>query len=208
MEERTRSQRWYRFYYRLIAPFLRLFHRIRAEGLENLPEGAVILCPNHTALGDPLYVGCVLTPSRPILPFAKAELRRIPLVGKVLESVGTVFVDRGSADVRAVKAVLQALKEGKTLLIFPEGTRVKNGLDKHGKPVRPKEGAALFATRTGAPLVPVWITARRPIFHTVRVVFGKPYHPETADRRATSQELTAITEDLMARVSALGEGER
>ena len=200
------SDRYYRFLIRAVRFFVRPFHRVAVTGIERVPQGAVILCPNHSGLLDPFYVAIAITPRRRGYPMAKKELERVPILGRLLKKIEVIFVDRGQADVHAVKAALQVLKEDKILLIFPQGTRVKNGLDKHGEPVTPKDGASLFATRTGAPLVPVYIQEKRRLFRSVKVVFGDPYHPQTAERKATAEELAGITRDLMSRVAALGEG--
>ena len=69
----------------------------------------------------------------------------------------------------------------------------------------PGAGAALFATRTGAPLIPVYIQPKKRRFRPTRVVFGQPYHPQIAGNKATSEELQQIACDLMARIQALGE---
>ena len=182
---------------------MRPFHRLRAIGAENLPEGGAVVCPNHWGLMDPVYVCFAATQYCRLYPMAKAELRRVPILGRFMQSLGTIFVDRGEADIHAVKTSLQTLKEGKKLLLFPQGTRVKNGLDKHGNPVEPKRGAALFATRTGVPLIPVWVQEDRRLFRPVTVVFGAPYVPQIAGRKATGEELDAITRELMERISAL-----
>lgn len=195
----------YRFWCRLAWLLLRPFHRVRAIGAEHLPEGGAVVCPNHCGLLDPIYVCFAATCRRRMYPMAKAELRRVPFLGALLKSVGVIFVDRGEADIRAVKASLQILKDGKKLLLFPQGTRVKNGLDKNGRPVEPKQGAALFATRTATPLIPVWVQEDRRLFRSVTVVFGAPYVPEIAGKKATGEELEQITRELMARITALRE---
>ena len=70
-----------------------------------------------------------------------------------------------------------------------------------------KAGAAMFATRTGVPLVPIYIQRKKRLFARNAVVIGQPYHPQYAGRKPTPEELDAITGDLMDRVRALGEGQ-
>ena len=110
-------------------------------------------------------------------------------------------MDRGHADVHAVKEALKWLKEDQKLLIFPEGTRVHEGESVEGK-----SGAALFATRTGTPLVPVYVSRKKYWFRPSPVVIGTPIYPEIAGRKATAEELERITENLMAEIYRLGEG--
>src|SRR5699024_12789676 len=62
-----------------------------------------------------------------IRPMAKIELSRVPLVGWLLGKAGVIYVDRGHADVKAVKEALTCLKAGGKMLVFPEGTRVHDG---------------------------------------------------------------------------------
>ena len=84
--------------------------------------------------------------------------------------------------------------------MFPEGTRVQPGKegDAHS-------GAAMLATRTGVPIVPVYIPRKKKWFRKTTIVFGEPYIPEFEGRRATSEDYKRISTDLMARIGALGE---
>ena len=106
----------------------------------------MVLCANHTALTDPLFVCFAAKMRYQIRPMAKIELSRVPLIGWLLGKAGVIYVDRGHADVKAVKSALACLKGEGKLLIFPEGTRVHEGED-----VAAKGGVALFATAREAP---------------------------------------------------------
>ncbi len=193
----------YAFIYPLIWLFMRIFHPWRVIGAENLPEGAAVLCGNHTTAGDPLYVVCALGRKRQVHVMAKEEIMRWPVVGWILKKAGIFGVKRGTADVAAVKEALRVLKSDERLLIFPEGTRVREGQTSEAH-----TGAAMFATRTGAPLVPVYIAPKKRLFRRTTVIFGQPYHPEFEGRKPSSNELQAIADDLMARIRALGELEK
>lgn len=193
----------YAFIYPLIWLFMRIFHPWRVIGAENLPEGAAVLCGNHTTAGDPLYVVCALGRKRQVHVMAKEEIMRWPVVGWILKKAGIFGVKRGTADVAAVKEALRVLKNDERLLIFPEGTRVREGQTSEAH-----TGAAMFATRTGAPLVPVYIAPKKRLFRRTTVIFGQPYHPEFEGRKPSSNELQAIADDLMARIRALGELEK
>ena len=107
-------------------------------------------------------------------------------------------VDRGHADMHAVKTALKLLKDGNKLLMFPEGTRHQDG--EFGDA---KTGAAMLAVRTGVPIVPIYMPAEKKWFRLNPVVFGQPYYPKVAGRKGTAEEYRAIAEDLMRRIEAL-----
>lgn len=188
--------------YTILWPVFRFIYPIRAVGRENIPEGAAVICPNHSAAIDPFYVVFAFGRKYPMWAMAKQEILNWPVVGWILGKAGVFGVDRGSADLKAAKTALRCLKENRKLLMFPEGTRVHEG-----ESVEAKAGAALFATRTGSPLLPVYIPTKKKLFRPNTVVIGKPYYPQIAGRKATNDELQAIAADLMDRVHALGEGQ-
>lgn len=188
--------------YTILWPVFRFVYPIKAVGRENIPEGAAVICPNHSAAIDPFYVVFAFGRKYPMWAMAKQEILNWPVVGWILGKAGVFGVDRGSADLKAAKTALRCLKENRKLLMFPEGTRVHEG-----ESVEAKAGAALFATRTGSPLLPVYIPTKKKLFRPNTVVIGKPYYPQIAGRKATNDELQAIAADLMDRVHALGEGQ-
>jgi len=197
------TDRVFHLLYVIIWPFFNLFHPVRAVGRENIPEGAVIICPNHTKLSDPFYVLFAFGRRHVMRAMAKAEVMRLPVVGWILSKAGVFGVDRGAADVNAVKTALRTLKEGNKLLMFPEGTRVGEGEN-----VEAKTGAAMFSVRTGTPILPVYIPAKKNWFRPTTVVIGHPFTPQVAGRKGTSEEYRAIADDLMQRIRALGEGNK
>ena len=198
---RRRMDAWFHFLYGVIWPFFNLFRPIRAVGREHIPEGPAVICPNHTTAGDPFYVVFAFGWRWPMRAMAKASILAVPFVGWILGKAGVFGVDRGAADLKAVKTALRFLKEGDKLLMFPEGTRVHQGED-----AQAKAGAALFATRAGVPLLPVYIQGKKRLFRRNTVVIGEPYYPRYAGRKPTAEELQSIAQDLMDRVRRLGEG--
>ena len=159
-----------------------------------------MICPNHTTAGDPFYVVFAFGYKYPMRAMAKIQIMRVPLIGWLLSKAGVFGVDRGAADMKAVKTALKFLKDGDKLLMFPEGTRVHEG-----EHVEAKTGAALFAARTGVPLLPVYIQPNKRLFRSSILVICKPYHPTFAGRKPTAEELQVIAHDLLDRVHALGE---
>jgi 1-acyl-sn-glycerol-3-phosphate acyltransferase len=132
-----------------------------------------------------------------------------PIVGWAFRNGGVHPVDRGAADVDAFRLAERVLDEGHVLMIFPEGTRSPTGVLQ-----KPKDGLAMLALRTGAPIIPigiadtdrVWPRGRllpRPGGHaTMRV--GRPFRPadelpEGLDRKAAK---AAATDLIMRRIAA------
>ena len=192
--------RFYHAIYTVVWPFFNLFHPVRAIGREHIPEGAALICPNHTKASDPFFVVFAFRRKHTMRAMAKAEVMRVPVIGWLLKKAGVFGVNRGAADINAVKTALKFLKEGKKLLMFPEGTRVGEG-----ETIEAKTGAAMFAVRTGAPIIPVYIPARKRWFRPTTVVIGEPFYPKVADRKGTSEEYRAIADEVMARIRALEE---
>lgn len=190
----------YAVLYPIIWIFMRIFHPWKGIGVENIPEGGALLCGNHTSLGDPLYVVCAMGWRRQTHVIAKEEIMSWPVIGFLLRHVGVIGIKRGKADVGAIKEAMRVLKKGERLIIFPEGTRVKEGQTSEAH-----TGAAMFATRTGVPVVPMYISPKKKIFRKTTVIFGQPYHPEYAGKKPTPDDYQRIADDLMARIRALGE---
>ena len=194
--------KFYHTLYPIFWALMKLFLPWRIEGAENIPEeGGVLLCANHSSLLDPLYILCAMGRKRQLHIMAKAELFSIPVLGWLLKKVGMIPVKRGMADVAAYKESLRVLRGGERMLIFPEGTRVKKG-----QTIQAHTGAVVMALRGNAMLLPVFIERKKRVFRPTRLVFGKPYRPEIAGNKPTTEESRAITDDLMAQIYRLGEG--
>ena len=120
----------YPFLYQLVRAALRIWHPIfRVTGRENIPQDQnLVICGNHCGMMDPAWILFAMQLSKecPCI-MAKEEAMKIPVIGSILKSVGVFPVRRGENDVNAVKHGLACLKSGKSLMLFPEGTRVKKG---------------------------------------------------------------------------------
>ncbi len=197
-------KQWFALLYCVIWPFFNLFHPSKAIGLENIPEGAAILCPNHTRMSDPFFV--IFAMGLKIRPraMAKAEAMSVPVIGWILKKAGVFAVERGKSDVSAVKEAIKCLKGGDKLLLFPEGTRHRDGtIDESGK-----TGAAMFSIRTETPIVPIYIPAEKKWFRRTPVVFGEPFLPQVEGRKGSAEEYKAISRELMSRIAGLEEQAR
>lgn len=177
--------------------------RLRVYGREHIPqEGPVLICPNHSGLADPIWVIFSAKFAHMPMILAKKELFETPIPRTFFRWLGAIPVDRSGNDVNAIKQGLKALKENRTLMLFPEGTRVKEG-----QSVQAKGGAILFSVRTNSPIVPVYLSPRRRLFQPITCVFGAPYHPQTAGTKPTEEEMHRLTEELMEKIYSL-EGAR
>lgn len=165
-------------------------------GREKVPDGGCVLVANHTQWADPVLVGTALGNQYPLVAMAKKELFQIKLLGPLISALGAFPVDRGTADIGAIKTSLKAVKEGKKLLIFPEGGT------KHKAGDEAKVGAAMIAARTGAPIVPIYISENKKFRSRVYVVFGDAYIPE---KTKSKDGYRAIADDMMRRIYALKE---
>lgn len=165
-------------------------------GREKVPDGGCVLVANHTQWADPVLVGTALGNQYPLVAMAKKELFQIKLLGPLISALGAFPVDRGTADIGAIKTSLKAVKEGKKLLIFPEGGT------KHKAGDEAKVGAAMIAARTGAPIVPIYISENKKFRSKVYVVFGDAYIPE---KTKSKDGYCAIADDMMRRIYALKE---
>ena len=165
-------------------------------GREKVPDGGCVLVANHTQWADPVLVGTALGNQYPLVAMAKKELFQIKLLGPLISALGAFPVDRGTADIGAIKTSLKAVKDGKKLLIFPEGGT------KHKAGDEAKVGAAMIAARTGAPIVPIYISENKRFRSKVYVVFGDAYIPE---KTKSKDGYRAIADDMMRRIYALKE---
>lgn len=189
----------YSFLYPFVWLYMKLVCPWEASGVENIPEGGVLMCGNHSSMGDPFYVFVSMGRRRQTRVLAKNEIMKWPVVGWIAKKAGVIGVKRGNADITAIKECMRVLRSGEKLLMFPEGTRVKEGesVDAHS-------GAAMLATRTGVPILPVYITPNKRKIKKVKVIFGEPYLPQFEGRKATPEDHHRISEDLMKRIRCLG----
>lgn len=184
----------------------------RVTGRENLPKrGGLVIASNHISFWDPPLVGAACP--REIYFLAKEELFRAPLFGALIRSVHAIPIRRGVADLSGMSRALDLLRNGQALLLFPEGSRMRDG-ELH--PARP--GVGMLSVNGDVPIVPCyvagsnrpgrWLTRRtRP-----RVMFGTPRHwkefigpdVEITPGRALYQ---AVGDGVMREIAALKAGD-
>lgn len=169
----------------------------RVEGLENIPAYPVVVMSNHQSAWETIFLYQLFTPACPIL---KKELLDIPFWGWAMRLQNPIAIDR-SKPREAGRSLLtqgaQRIKQGLSILVFPEGTRAAAGtLGKFSR------GGAQLAVATSTPVLPVLHNAglfwpagtqlKTP--GTVLVVIGRPLHPDGK----SAKELAAEFEEWVA----------
>ena len=194
---------FYRIWWVILSPLIRLYWRIRVVGRENLPRrGGVILASNHQSGLDPVVVGGIVT--RPIYWLAKIEYVVTPKQAWFFKSVGVIPVNRDAPEHVALEKAAETVRAGKIFGIYPEGTRSPDGRIYKGY-----TGMARIAEMTGAPVVPCGVLntlealpkgkiMARPLKCEVRFgpamyfKMGTGEDPYEAYRRFTDEVLDAI----------------
>ena len=196
----------YRAGHTLCTAVAELAFRLKIYGRENLIEqGPAILASNHASYLDPPLVGVACR--KEVFYLARKTLFEKPVLGPLLPRINCIPVDRDRGDVGAVRTLLRLLKEGKRVVVFPEGTRSKDG---NLQPAR--GGLGLIIAKSLAPVVPVRIFGSYAAFprsggiHFTRVtlVVGKPliFTKEDigTDERSAYQRLS---DHVMAEIARL-----
>lgn len=179
----------------VIRIFFVVVYRVKVIGTDNIPKDKkqpLIYCGNHRTYKDPPLI--VVTAKRHVRFLAKEELKKNPLFAFLGVVFGGIYVKRDSKDVSALKTTLKALKNGESIALFPEGTR--NGIEKGEKA---KDGAAFFAVRTGAKVIPVGIKGGEKPFKKMTIKYGKPM--DFSNR--SKDELDEITDEIMKEIIEL-----
>lgn len=174
-----------------------------AQALADRQQG-VVLVANHTSLLD-INAAFAASPT-PIVFLSKASVRKVPLLGKLNELAGTVFVERGNraSSEKAVQQLTETLRQGRSVLVFPEGTRSKDGQ------LQPfKKGAFHLAKAAGAPIVPMHISGTWDRLSPDAWLIGPSTAPVRVSIGAPLSEKDETPGDTMARaehaVAALGQ---
>ncbi|MBI2193506.1 MAG: 1-acyl-sn-glycerol-3-phosphate acyltransferase [Planctomycetes bacterium] len=164
-----------------------MYFRLRYFGEEHIPkQGGFIIASNHQSYMDPVFVGTGTR--RPLHFMTRSSAFRIPVVGPMIQRLNAFPVDRGQTDFRAIRRAMEILAAGGGLLVFPEGTRSRDG-----SLGRMKSGVISIGQRAECPIVPaairgafeVWPRHRLfPRMGRVSVAFGPPIPPGWAREKA------------------------
>ena len=184
-------------------PVVKVGFRLRARGIEELPEGGFVLAANHTSNFDPWPLALPLFPRRHLRFMAKSELFN-PILKPILLGGGAFPVRRGEADLEAVRRAVDLVRSGEIVVMFPEGTRRRKGLRKKHE-ARAHTGAARIALAADAPLVPAAIkgTDQLSRLGPLRVAYGRPIPLDDLRGQENGPAARAATERLMAAIREL-----
>lgn len=180
--------------------------RITVHHAERIPaQGPYIVVLNHTSVADTP----VLLISFPLIKwrfFAVEKWRRHFIYGPIMSWLGAIYITPGEVDRKSLRAALAALREERAFGLAPEAKR-----SFVGSLIEARAGAAYLASRTNVPIVPVGIVNNDVLFHNVRqlrrtdveLIIGEPFYLPDLGRRVRSEDLSAYTHLIMAKIAAL-----
>lgn len=195
---------------RIIRPIVHRLWKFDVQGLENVPaRGPAVLCPNHAAFIDSLFLPAVL--NRDLIYVGKAEYLDDWKTKYLFPALGMIPIDRRGGDhaEAALDAARQVLQRGGLFGIYPEGTRSRSGKLHKGH-----TGAARLAVETGAPLIPVGLIGTADIQPPDKVLpvvgghviikFGAPISVERYRSRVGDRNIyRSLTDEVMYEIQHL-----
>lgn len=182
-----------------------LLTRRRIEGRENIPRrGPVIFVSNHIELVDSPLLWVSLC--RRVYFMAKEEVFHPGIIGYFMKSFGAFPIKKGRQDRKALLEAQQLLAEGNALTIYPEGMRSQSQKVKLAF-----HGAAMIASRSGAPIIPIGISGteqirgigwiwRRP---QIKLNIGRSFTLPPIEGRPTKYELAKLTDVIMEHITEI-----
>jgi len=167
---------------------------VRVEGIDNLKiDGSVILMPNHQSNFDiPVLLGCLPVQFRWL---AKAELFTIPIFGRGMRGCGYISIDRSNrkSAFRSLAEAAQKIRNGVSVLIFPEGTRSRDG------EIQPfKKGGFVLSVDAGVVIIPIVISGTRRVMPKGKLLIRRqPVTMKILAPIATSDYTRKTKDELM-----------
>ena len=186
--------------------FFKLFTRVDARGLENIPDdGGAIIAINHPGRME-IFLAFIMTHRKDATGLAAEKYEKYWITRVLIENIEGIFLDRFKPDLEALKTALAYLKKGWLLGIAPEGTRSPTLALTEGK-----EGIAFIASKSGVPVIPAaaiiprgtgWevLKLKRP---KIQISFGKSFLLPPFDRKERDLQQKKGTEEIMCRIAAL-----
>lgn len=175
---------------------------VHAKGRKHLPKGPAIICTNHTSYHDIVLMYAVAFP-RSIIFLGKSELAKWPLIN-ILFKTGNIHIPvnrkNAQAAARSLERAEQRLKQGYTIIIFPEGT-----ISKRAPYLYPfKSGAFKLAVKTGVPIVPMtwldnWVLMSEPhkLFGTARPGLSRAViHPALKTKDLSEKDIVSLQDKV------------
>lgn len=175
-----------------VCSILKVVTLFKVKGTDNIPnEGAFLLCANHRSFIDAIYVAASC--KRQLTFMAKDELFKVFILGKLIKALGAFPIKRGRGDAAAVMATLKIMKKGGATVIFPEGTRMKNGERK-----QINQGIIRLAMQANVPVIPACVTRNS-------VTYGKAIsYEEHIEDMQNSEKMQFLADNLMDTIYSLG----
>lgn len=197
----------YNIFYNLAKLLSRIFFGLRIVHPERMLEhGPLILAVNHSSFFDPPLAG--ICSRRGVYYLARKTLLKWPFFGPLFPAMNVIPVERDGNDMSALREVIKKIKEGNGVVLFPEGTRSKDG---NIQPAR--AGIGLVIAKTGAPVLPMRIfgaydafpkNAKTLQFPQITVVIGEPLHFAREEiASATRETYQALSDRVMAAIADL-----
>lgn len=169
----------YNIFYNLAKLLARCFFSMRVIHPERMvEEGPLILAVNHSSYFDPPLAG--ICSRRGVYYLARKSLSKWPFFGPLFPAMNNIFVERDGTDMSALREVMKKLREGNGVVLFPEGTRSKDGNLQPGR-----AGIGLIIAKTLAPVLPMRIFGAHEAFPKnskglrltrITVVIGQPLY--------------------------------
>jgi 1-acyl-sn-glycerol-3-phosphate acyltransferase len=192
--------RTYRVAMAVCVPIVSLWGRLEVEGLEALPQGGpVLVVANHDSQTDPLAVGVAARKRRQIRALAKRSLWDKPGLGRILDGMGQIPIERAAGDAGALVNAVAALRDGACIGVFPEGTisvgrrlRARSGIGRLALEV--PEARLVCVAVYGTPAL-----ARFPKRPRIRVRFFEPASGQTN----ASETAAALAQRLLDEIRAI-----
>ena len=179
---------------------------IETAPLKKIPaDGPLILVANHINMVEvPIFFTQLM--DRPLTGFSKVENWRHPLIKHIFNMWGLIPLNREKIDLTGLRKGLQALDDGKILVISPEGTRSHDGNLQLGRP-----GMVLIALHSGAPMIPIAHYGVERVFSNLprlkrtdfHIRVGDPFYVDAGGARVHSAERRQITDEIMYQLAAM-----
>ena len=195
------------FMRRLFTGLLSTLTHMEVHGLENLPEGGMLICPNHLSVVDPPLVFVTL-PDRKQTVLVAHKHKYHPLFRPIVTMVDHIWVHRGATSPSTIKAAVRQLQAGSIVGVAPEGTRSRTHALGPGK-----TGAIFLAYASGVPLVPTAIAGTEKVIpgllrlrrSKMSITYGKPIQFGEPGRRTrpTPQQLEDGATEVMCHIAAM-----
>ena len=192
--------RTYRAAMAVCVPIVSVWGRLQVEGLEALPRGGpVLVVGNHDSQSDPIAIGVAARKRRQIRALAKRELWDKPFLGRILDGMGQIPIERAAGDAVALVNAIAVLREGACIGVFPEGTisvgrvlRARSGIGRLALEV--PEARLVCVAVHGTPAL-----ARFPERPRIRVRFFEPASGQTDP----SETAVGLSQRLLDEIRAI-----